>query len=54
MRPTLILAKMQRLITVVTAVMIMPKKAQTREVMMKRKLTPLDLKTFCKMIVMMI
>ena len=44
MRPTLILAIMKRLLAVVTSVMMMLKTAQTREIMMKSNLTPLDLK----------
>ena len=46
MRLTLILAMMKRLTVVVTAVTMMLKTAQTREMMMKRNLTPLDLTTF--------
>ena len=39
MQLTLILAVMKRLMAVVTAVMMMMKTAQTREIMMKRNLT---------------
>ena len=42
MRMTLILAMMKILMAVVTAVMML-KTAQTREIMMKSNLTPLDL-----------
>ena len=41
---TLILATMKIVISVVTAVMMMLKTAQPREIMMKSNLTPLDLK----------
>ena len=53
MKLTLILAVMKRLMAVVTAVMMMMKTAQTREIMMKRKLTPIDFRNFFLMIVMM-
>ena len=43
MQMTLILAMMKILMAVVTAVMML-KTAQTREIMMKSNLTPLDLK----------
>ena len=46
MRLTLILAMIKIVMTVVTAVMMMLKTAQNREIIMKRYLTPLDLKTF--------
>ena len=42
----LILAMMKRVMVVVTAVMMMLKTAQTREIMIKSNLTCLDLKTF--------
>ena len=45
MRMALILATKKRLMAVVTAVMMMLKTTQTRAKMMKRNLTPLDLKT---------
>ena len=46
MRLTLILEMIKRVMVVVTAVLMMLKTAQTREIMMKSKLTPIDLKTF--------
>ena len=53
MQLTLILAMMKMVMTVVTAVVMMLKTAQTRAIMMKSNLTPLDLKNFFYMIVMM-
>ena len=44
MQLKLILAMMKRVMSVVTAVMMIPKTAQTREITMKRNLTPIDLK----------
>ena len=41
MQLALILATMKRIMAVVTAVMMMLEKAQTREITMKRKLTPI-------------
>ena len=53
MQLTLILVMTKRLMAVVTVVMMMLKTAQTIEIMMNRNLTPIDLKTFFLMIVMM-
>ena len=45
MRMTLILAMTKRVMVVVTPVIIIMKITQTRAIMMKRNLAPLDLKT---------
>ena len=50
---TLILVMTKILMEFVIAVMMMLKTTQTRAIMMKRDLNPLDLKTFFYMIVMM-
>ena len=51
MRMNFVLAMMKRVMAVVTAVIMMLKTEQTREIMMKSNLTPQDLKTFFYMIV---
>ena len=53
MQLTLILAMMKMVMALVTAVVMMLKTAQTREIITKSNLNPLDLKTFFYMIVMM-
>ena len=46
MQLTLILEIMKRVMLVVTAVTMMLKTAQTRDITMQSNLTPIDLKTF--------
>ena len=53
MRLTLISAMMKRLMVVVIVLMMMLKTAQTRAIMIKSNLTPIDLENFFYMIVMM-
>ena len=49
----MILAMMKLVMAVVTSVVMMLETAHTVDIIMKRNWTPLDLKTFLQMIVMM-
>ena len=54
MQLNLILAMTKKVMSVITAVMMMLRTAQTREIMTKRNLTPIYLKKIFEMIVIMI